>query len=227
MPVAEIIASLNVKHGLKMPVEEVATRKEQLYFNILPELKAVPEVLEHIESSFGRIPFACRFRQHARVGNGLPQLTEAPEPFRDAGLCRGLSEEQARSRSLPVGRYQIGGCARLMPGLRRYGDGNSSSQCCRDGLGSGAPAERAVAGHLTGTGEQIGKQTRVVQSPGPRFCPKCFALSFLFSEPRKRSSTPVFLSTGSCSRPSRESTSLAEAIFPDTSRTLTCSVRSD
>lgn len=58
MPVAEIIASLNVKHGLKMPVEEVATRKEQLYFNILPQLKAVPEVLEHIESSFGRIPLA-------------------------------------------------------------------------------------------------------------------------------------------------------------------------
>jgi len=58
MPVAEIIASPNVKHGLKMPVEEVATRKEQLYFNILPELKAVPEVMEHIESSFGRIPFA-------------------------------------------------------------------------------------------------------------------------------------------------------------------------
>ena len=45
MPVAEIIASPNVKHGLKMPVEEVATRKEQLYFNILPELKAVPEVM--------------------------------------------------------------------------------------------------------------------------------------------------------------------------------------
>jgi len=58
MPVAEIIASPNVKHGLKMPVGEVATRKEQLYFNILPELQAVPEVMEHIESSFGRIPFA-------------------------------------------------------------------------------------------------------------------------------------------------------------------------
>jgi HAD superfamily hydrolase (TIGR01509 family) len=58
MPVAEIIATLNVRDGLTMPVEEVAKRKEALYFEILPELKAVPEVLEHIEFSHGHIPFA-------------------------------------------------------------------------------------------------------------------------------------------------------------------------
>jgi HAD superfamily hydrolase (TIGR01509 family) len=58
MPVAEIIATLNERDGLTMPVEEVQRRKEQLYFNILPELKAVPEVLEHIEFSHGHIPFA-------------------------------------------------------------------------------------------------------------------------------------------------------------------------
>ena len=58
MPVAEIISTLNEKRGLHMPVQTVASRKEELYFEILPQLKAVPEVLEHIESSFGRIPFA-------------------------------------------------------------------------------------------------------------------------------------------------------------------------
>jgi beta-phosphoglucomutase-like phosphatase (HAD superfamily) len=58
MPVAEIIATLNVRDGLTMPVEEVAKRKEALYFEILPQLKAVPEVLEHIEFSHGHIPFA-------------------------------------------------------------------------------------------------------------------------------------------------------------------------
>jgi HAD superfamily hydrolase (TIGR01509 family) len=57
-PIDEIIASLNEMHGLHMPVEEVAVRKEQLYFELLPQLKAVPEVLEHIELSHGRIPFA-------------------------------------------------------------------------------------------------------------------------------------------------------------------------
>ncbi|MGC2465167.1 MAG: HAD-IA family hydrolase, partial [Candidatus Acidiferrum sp.] len=45
-------------HGLKMPVESVAGRKEELYFELLPQLKVVPEVLEHIEAQHGRIPFA-------------------------------------------------------------------------------------------------------------------------------------------------------------------------
>jgi HAD superfamily hydrolase (TIGR01509 family) len=58
MPVAEIIAALNVRHGLTMPAEEIARRKEGMYYNILPELKAVPEVLEHIHVSHGKIPFA-------------------------------------------------------------------------------------------------------------------------------------------------------------------------
>jgi HAD superfamily hydrolase (TIGR01509 family) len=58
MPVAEIISTLNKRHRLNMPVEILAGRKESLYFELLPELKAVPEVLEHIEAESGRIPFA-------------------------------------------------------------------------------------------------------------------------------------------------------------------------
>ena len=58
MPVSEIIDTLNKMYGLHMPVEDVSHQKEALYFEILPELKAVPEVLEHIEASHGRIPFA-------------------------------------------------------------------------------------------------------------------------------------------------------------------------
>jgi beta-phosphoglucomutase family hydrolase len=58
MPVAEIIAALNVQNGLTMPVEEVARRKESMYCEILPTLKAVPEVMEHIQMSHGKIPFA-------------------------------------------------------------------------------------------------------------------------------------------------------------------------
>ncbi len=41
-----------------MPVEEISRRKEALYYEILPQLQAVPEVLEHIEISYGQIPFA-------------------------------------------------------------------------------------------------------------------------------------------------------------------------
>jgi HAD superfamily hydrolase (TIGR01509 family) len=58
MSVAEIITALNEERGLNVPVAEVARRKEQLYFDHLPQLKAVPEVMEHIEASYGQIPFA-------------------------------------------------------------------------------------------------------------------------------------------------------------------------
>ncbi len=58
LPVAEIIAALNTQQQLTMPVEEVQRRKEELYFEILPQLKAVPEVLEVIKASYGQIPFA-------------------------------------------------------------------------------------------------------------------------------------------------------------------------
>jgi len=58
MPMDEIISALNLQQDLKMPVEAVARRKEELFFETLPELKAVPEVLEHIEDQYGRIPFA-------------------------------------------------------------------------------------------------------------------------------------------------------------------------
>jgi beta-phosphoglucomutase-like phosphatase (HAD superfamily) len=58
MPVAKIISMLNERHGLNMPVKTVGVRKESLYFELLPELKAVPDVLEHIEARPGGIPFA-------------------------------------------------------------------------------------------------------------------------------------------------------------------------
>lgn len=58
MPTAQIVATLNAQQGLRMGVEAVCERKESLYYALLPELKVVPEVLEHIEAQHGRIPFA-------------------------------------------------------------------------------------------------------------------------------------------------------------------------
>jgi HAD superfamily hydrolase (TIGR01509 family) len=57
-PVTRIIAQLNEDQGLAMPVETVAKRKEALYYEILSQLKAVPEVVEHIDDQYGKIPFA-------------------------------------------------------------------------------------------------------------------------------------------------------------------------
>jgi HAD superfamily hydrolase (TIGR01509 family) len=58
LPVAEVISRLNVEHGLKMPVAAVELRKEHLYYNNISRLQVVPEVVEHIEAMYGKIPFA-------------------------------------------------------------------------------------------------------------------------------------------------------------------------
>jgi len=57
-PPLEIIATLNSMQSLAMPVDTVAERKENLYFELLPRLKAVPEVVEHIDDKYGKIPLA-------------------------------------------------------------------------------------------------------------------------------------------------------------------------
>jgi HAD superfamily hydrolase (TIGR01509 family) len=58
LSVARIIGLLNEKYHLNMPAADVERTKEKLYYESLPRLKPVPEVLEHIEAQHGRIPFA-------------------------------------------------------------------------------------------------------------------------------------------------------------------------
>jgi len=53
-----IISELNQRMGLDMPVAAVAKRKEEIYFDLLPGLKVIPEVVEVIEAEYGRIPLA-------------------------------------------------------------------------------------------------------------------------------------------------------------------------
>jgi len=57
-PVKEIIASLNEQQHLNMPAALVAERKEEFYLELLPQVKPVPEVLEHVLEAYGRIPIA-------------------------------------------------------------------------------------------------------------------------------------------------------------------------
>lgn len=57
-PVTEIISSLNAQHGLSMPIEVVAKHKETYYYELLPQLKAIPEVVEQIHAQHGNIPLA-------------------------------------------------------------------------------------------------------------------------------------------------------------------------
>jgi HAD superfamily hydrolase (TIGR01509 family) len=57
-PTREIVSLLNKRQGLSMPPEAVANRKEDLYYEQFSQLTAIPDVVEHIENQFGKIPFA-------------------------------------------------------------------------------------------------------------------------------------------------------------------------
>lgn len=56
--VADVIESLNEQQGSHIPVDEVAARKEENYQRLLPRMTGVPEVVEHVEEAYGRIPLA-------------------------------------------------------------------------------------------------------------------------------------------------------------------------
>jgi HAD superfamily hydrolase (TIGR01509 family) len=58
LPIVQIVERLANEYGIQMSPLLIAGRKEALYYEYLPDLKVVPEVLEHIEAQLGRIPFA-------------------------------------------------------------------------------------------------------------------------------------------------------------------------
>jgi HAD superfamily hydrolase (TIGR01509 family) len=142
MSVAEIIATLNQELGLNMPVANVARRKEELYFENLPQLKAVPEVLEHIEASYGGIPFAVvsgSTRDSVTASLGALKLLDKfntlvcagdyqkskpdPEPFLVAAQRLGVAPEQClvfEDSDLGIQAAMAGGMAsvKIQPPLR-------------------------------------------------------------------------------------------------------------
>lgn len=58
MPLAKSVELLNEQFGYTMSAPEVVRRKEELYYELVPELKPIPAVLAHVEAQHGRIPLA-------------------------------------------------------------------------------------------------------------------------------------------------------------------------
>jgi HAD superfamily hydrolase (TIGR01509 family) len=58
VPPERIVAMLNERLGFDLPVAETVRRKEDIFYELLPEVRAVPGVLEHVQLQAGRIPFA-------------------------------------------------------------------------------------------------------------------------------------------------------------------------
>lgn len=58
VPVPKTVELLNERFGLEMPPKVVAEAREAAYLRLLPEVRAVPEVLEQILSMHNKISFA-------------------------------------------------------------------------------------------------------------------------------------------------------------------------
>ena len=58
MTLRSTVEMLNERFHLSMPVAETVRRKEELYFELLPEVQPVHCVLAHIHAQYGKIPFA-------------------------------------------------------------------------------------------------------------------------------------------------------------------------
>jgi hypothetical protein len=131
MPAAEIIATLSRQQGIAMPIAHVEHRKEALYYEMLPDLRAVPEVLAEIDRNYtqARLPMAV-------VSGG----TRPARPLRRSGLRRRLHALETRPRALPPRSATPGHRARQLPRLRRHGNGHPGRHRRRHGLDQNPPA---------------------------------------------------------------------------------------
>jgi HAD superfamily hydrolase (TIGR01509 family) len=58
IPHARTVEMLNETLGYTLPIAETVRRKEELAFELLTEVRAIPSVLAHVEREAGKIPFA-------------------------------------------------------------------------------------------------------------------------------------------------------------------------
>jgi len=98
-PVRKIIADLNEMQGLNMPVDVLAARKETFYHAQLPELKGIPDVIEHIEAMHGRIPFAVVSGSRRQTVVGSLTALNLLDKF-DILVC---AEDYTRGKPSPEG----------------------------------------------------------------------------------------------------------------------------
>ena len=146
MPAAEIVATLSAQQGLALNAgARWPSARKLLYYELLPQLQAVPEVLEQIERIRG-------WQGAHSDGGGLGQHARFGYPVADDALglltastrwLRGrLHAKQARPGAVPG----CGAAARRrpqrLPRLRGHGDGYPGS----DGGGHGFGEDTSAVG---------------------------------------------------------------------------------
>lgn len=96
-PTANIVAALNERFGLSMDVESVVHKKEEYYFQLIPEVAPMEEVVGFAQSLWGKSPLAVASGGHrALVVATLRAL--GIEDWFDAVVC---AEDYDRGKPHP------------------------------------------------------------------------------------------------------------------------------
>ena len=96
-PTAHIVAALNERFGLAMDVEAVVHRKEKYYFELIPEVQPMPEVVEFARAARGKARLSVASGGHRELVTATLQALGILEWF-DAVVC---AEDYDRGKPHP------------------------------------------------------------------------------------------------------------------------------
>ena len=96
-PTATIVAALNERFALSMDVESVVRRKEDYYFQLIPEVAPMEEVVEFARSLRGKSPLAVASGGHRALVVATLRALEIEDWF-DAVVC---AEDYDRGKPHP------------------------------------------------------------------------------------------------------------------------------
>ena len=130
-----------------MPVDAVAARKEALYLAQLPELKAIPPVLEQVEKQYGRIPLGVVSGSRRDSVVGSLTALGLMDKF-DTLVC---AEDYTHGKPAPdaflLGRPTAQRRACSLPCLRRHRTRHRGGHGSRHGLGARPPNQLGRLGN--------------------------------------------------------------------------------
>ncbi len=96
-PTANIVAELNDRFGLSMDIDAVVHRKEKYYFELIPEVQPLAEVVEIARATRGKVPLSVASGGHRELVVATLQALGILEWF-DAVVC---AEDYDRGKPHP------------------------------------------------------------------------------------------------------------------------------
>ncbi|RGC67192.1 fructose-1-P/6-phosphogluconate phosphatase [Micromonospora sp. MW-13] len=168
---ADIVADLNARHDLTMPVAAVAARREALYQQLLPTAAGVPGVLRHIDDAHGRVPFAVVSGSTRESVTASLSALGLLDRF-DVLVCAGdYARPKPDPGDVPARRPAARRTPAVLPGLRGRRPGHSGRHRGGDGSGARPAAAPGVTAQdlrkFHGRRAPAGRVSAILSGPAP------------------------------------------------------------